>query len=290
MKPWLVMVLALSIVFAGCSELTAEQAATATRSAERTATVQISRERNLAGIATRRANPHTPTPSSGRRVMSREEQALKMAADFEASREATADALYLMGIQRELEYEAREEAKRRALDEDRFNQNFGDPDPPTDYSDDRNLDENFVGLMPVTVQRVIDGDTIEVEYQGQPRSLRLIGVDTPESVHPTQAEGCFGREATAFTTQMIDRAGWVVFLEKDVSETDLYGRLLRYVWLAHPDGNRMLNQELVSQGYALVMTYPPDVKYVELFRDEVRVAQANHLGFWGACFSDDFWE
>ena len=64
---------------------------------------------------------------------------------------------------------------------------------------------------------------------------------------------------------MIDRAGGHVLLEKDVSETDKYGRLLCYVWLVHPDGQRMLNEELVKGGYAQVSTYPPDVKYQDLF-------------------------
>ncbi|MEX2315187.1 MAG: thermonuclease family protein, partial [Thermomicrobiales bacterium] len=75
---------------------------------------------------------------------------------------------------------------------------------------------------------------------------------------------CYGVESTAKTRELIDRAGGQVVLEKDVSETDRYDRLLRYVWLIHPDGQRMLNYELVSGGYAQVSTYPPDVKYTDL--------------------------
>ncbi len=76
---------------------------------------------------------------------------------------------------------------------------------------------------------------------------------------------CFGVEATAKTQELIDRASGHVLLGKDVSETDQYGRLLRYVCLVHPDGQRMLNEELIKCGYAHVSTYPPDVKYQEQF-------------------------
>ena len=94
---------------------------------------------------------------------------------------------------------------------------------------------------------------------------------------------CYGVEATAKTTELIERAGWQVLLEKDISETDRYGRLLRYVWLPHPDGMRMLNHELVAQGYAQVSTYPPDVKYTDGFLAAQRDAQAHGRGLWGAC-------
>lgn len=148
------------------------------------------------------------------------------------------------------------------------------PEPPADPL-------ASMPLVPVT--RVIDGDTIEVNHNGQITSVRLIGVNTPETVHPQQPVQCFGTEASAFTTMMIERAGWQVYLEKDVSETDMYNRLLRYVWLPHDDGMRMLNQELVSQGYAQVLTYPPDVRYSDLFRELQATARNQDTGLWGAC-------
>jgi micrococcal nuclease len=82
---------------------------------------------------------------------------------------------------------------------------------------------------------------------------------------------------------MIRRANNRVLLERDVSETDRYGRLLRYVWLEHPDGRRMLNYELVAQGYAQVVTYPPDVKYADVFVQLQREAREQRRGLWGAC-------
>jgi micrococcal nuclease len=82
---------------------------------------------------------------------------------------------------------------------------------------------------------------------------------------------------------MIGRAGNQVYLEQDVSETDRYGRLLRYVWLPHDDGTRMLNQELVAHGYAQSSTYPPDVKYQHLFVEAQQQARNEGRGLWGSC-------
>jgi micrococcal nuclease len=138
-------------------------------------------------------------------------------------------------------------------------------------------------LVPVKVIEVIDGDTIRVDLAGQVVAVRLIGVDTPETVDPRQPVMCYGQEASAFTREQIARANNQVLLEKDVSETDRYGRLLRYVWLDHPDGRRMLNYELVSQGYAQVVTYPPDVRYADWFLQAQREARAQNRGLWGAC-------
>ena len=103
------------------------------------------------------------------------------------------------------------------------------------------------------VVRVIDGDTIEVFISGKTYKVRYIGIDTPETGE------WMAPEATAMNKKLV--GGKVVRLEKDVSETDKYGRLLRYVWV----GNLMVNAELVRLGCAQVSTYPPDVKYADLF-------------------------
>lgn len=140
-----------------------------------------------------------------------------------------------------------------------------------------------VQLVSAMVVEIVDGDTIKVLLNGQIVTVRLIGVDTPETVDPRQPVQCYGREAAQFTTNMIRRANNRVLLERDVSETDRYGRLLRYVWLEHPDGRRMLNYELVAQGYAQVVTYPPDVKYADVFVQLQREAREQRRGLWGAC-------
>ncbi len=133
------------------------------------------------------------------------------------------------------------------------------------------------GLTAATVTRVVDGDTIDVAIAGQEFRLRYIGIDTPETVDPRRPVGCFGREASERNHEMVD--GKTVGLEKDVSETDQFGRLLRYVWL---DG-RMVNATLVEEGYALASTYPPDVKYAELFASLQAQAREAGRGLWSAC-------
>jgi micrococcal nuclease len=96
-------------------------------------------------------------------------------------------------------------------------------------------------MTEVQVTKVVDGDTLKVIIAGQEQTVRIIGVDTSETKDPNSRLMCYGAEATAKTQELIDRAGGRVLLEKDVSETDQYGRLLRYVWLEHPDGWQMLN-------------------------------------------------
>lgn len=127
------------------------------------------------------------------------------------------------------------------------------------------------------VTRVIDGDTIEVDIDGSVYKVRYIGIDTPETVHPSEPIGCFGKEASDKNSELV--AGKIVRLEKDVSETDKYGRLLRYVWV----GDIFVNDYLVRQGYAYAYTYPPDVKYAEQFVQAQTEAIENNRGLWAAC-------
>jgi len=129
---------------------------------------------------------------------------------------------------------------------------------------------------------VIDGDTIEVEMRGETYKVRLIGINTPEST--TRIES-YGKEASNFTKSQL--LGKKVYLEKDVSETDKYGRLLRYVWLKKPSEptdseirTKMFNAILVLEGYAQAATYPPDVKYAEYFAKYEAEARENNRGLW----------
>lgn len=125
--------------------------------------------------------------------------------------------------------------------------------------------------------RVVDGDTIIVLLNGRERSLRYIGMDTPETVHPSKAVECFGKEASEFNRRLVD--GKSVWLERDVSSTDPYGRLLRYVWL----DDEMVNAVLVREGYAQVATFPPDVKYQDKLLELQRLAKDENKGLWAAC-------
>lgn len=131
------------------------------------------------------------------------------------------------------------------------------------------------------VTGVVDGDTIKVRRAGQTiiETIRYIGMDTPETVHPTRGVQPFGKEASDFNKTLV--IGKQVRLEKDVSETDRFGRLLRYVWVTDAQGvDMMVNAELVRQGLAKVSTYPPDVKHTELFRALEREARAAGRGLW----------
>ena len=126
----------------------------------------------------------------------------------------------------------------------------------------------------VKVTRVIDGDTIEIE--GGER-VRYIGIDTPETVDPRKPVQCFGIEASKKNKELVE--GKNVRLEKDITDKDKYGRLLRYVYI----DNLFINLELVKQGFAFSYTYPPDIKYqAEILAAEAEAREANR-GLWGVC-------
>ena len=132
----------------------------------------------------------------------------------------------------------------------------------------------------VKVVRAIDGDTIELET-GQ--TVRYIGIDTPELHHPKKKLECFGKEARDKNKQLVE--GKLVRLEKDISETDKYWRLLRYVYVsttASPSGE-FVNDLLVREGYAYASTFPPDVKFSDHFRILEGDARKNLRGLWSKC-------
>ena len=133
--------------------------------------------------------------------------------------------------------------------------------------------ENFQGEL-IKVVRVVDGDTIKIEG-GQ--TVRYIGIDTPETVHPQKAIECFGREASNKNKEIVE--GKFVQLERDVSEVDKYGRLLRYVYV---DGV-FVNELLVKEGFAHASSYPPDVKYQDLLVNAQKEAQSQNSGLWPGC-------
>lgn len=129
------------------------------------------------------------------------------------------------------------------------------------------------------VTRIIDGDTIEIAT-GQ--KVRYIGVDTPE-LHKTGSKPiCFGQQARDENLRLV--AGKTVKLVKDVSETDRYGRLLRYVYITGADGTELfINEYLIKEGYAYSVTFPPDVRYADYFRSLQRQAEEQKKGLWDSC-------
>lgn len=130
----------------------------------------------------------------------------------------------------------------------------------------------------VLVTRVVDGDTAHVDLDGRDVTIRFIGIDTPE-VAPDQPRECFGPEASAYTTDRLE--GQEVDLEFDVERTDRYDRTLAYIWI----GQELFNETLVRQGYALITTFPPNVRYVDRYVEAQSAARREGAGLWGVACS-----
>lgn len=143
------------------------------------------------------------------------------------------------------------------------------------------------GYERASVLDVVDGDTVTVRIEevvagpgsgttstGDVLDVRLLGIDTPETVKPGEVVECFGREASAAASALLE--GRDVRLVDDVENVDGYGRLLRYVYI----GDEMANARLVVNGYASVYTYPPNVRHSDLFVALQREARAAERGLW----------
>ena len=129
------------------------------------------------------------------------------------------------------------------------------------------------------VTKIVDGDTIRVTVDGTEYPVRYIGIDAPEPDATNPAMKRLADAATATNAALVE--GHEVVLERDVSETDRFDRLLRNVWLVDSGGSEVLvNLELVRLGFAAVTTFPPDEKYVDLLTSAQAAAQADSLGLW----------
>ncbi|BCJ85894.1 thermonuclease family protein [Effusibacillus dendaii] len=131
-----------------------------------------------------------------------------------------------------------------------------------------------------TVKHVVDGDTVESE-SGE--KIRLIGVNTPETVKPNSSVQPYGKAASDFTKSQLQ--GKKVFIEQDVQPKDKYGRTLAYLYLQEPKTEQeieqyMFNAILLKEGYAQLMTIPPNVKYADLFVKLQRQARESNKGLW----------
>lgn len=133
-----------------------------------------------------------------------------------------------------------------------------------------------------TVIDVVDGDTVRLRIDGHQESVRLIGIDTPETKHPTKGVQCFGPQASDFMTRLLP-AGTELRIERDVEARDSYDRLLLYLFAATPDGERFINLELVTRGYARPLSIEPNVRYRRLFVDAAIDAERNLRGLWRVC-------
>lgn len=130
---------------------------------------------------------------------------------------------------------------------------------------------------PVRVVAVVDGDTVEVAVAGRRETVRLLGVDAPETVHPERPVECFGAEAAAFTRSRL--LGRVVRLRFDRIRRDGYGRLLAYLEV----GGARFNDLLLSGGYATLMVIPPNGSHARVMLDRELEARRTGRGLWKAC-------
>jgi micrococcal nuclease len=132
---------------------------------------------------------------------------------------------------------------------------------------------------------VVDGDTVVIVVGGRDERVRLIGIDTPE-VHVEEGPPeCFGREASAFTAELLP-PGTAVRLERDVVGRDDYGRLLAYVYISGAPGpadDVMVNEAIVRHGFARVLTIAPNGVFHERLVAAARAAERDGLGLWTAC-------
>lgn len=131
-----------------------------------------------------------------------------------------------------------------------------------------------------TVERVVDGDTVSVRLAGRVEQVRLLGIDTPESVKRATPVECFAKEAAARLSALLPPRA-TVRLVRDVEERDRYGRLLAYLY-RQPD-DLFVNLDLVRGGYAQLLTYPPNVAHVDELRRASGEARRAGRGLWGSC-------
>ncbi|TXC91496.1 thermonuclease family protein [Metabacillus litoralis] len=135
-----------------------------------------------------------------------------------------------------------------------------------------NTNSNFINAE---VNRVVDGDTLNVSIDGKEETVRLLLVDTPETVHPTKPVEPFGPEASTYMKKLL--TGNKVDIELDVGERDKYGRLLAYIYFEE----KMVNKLLLEKGLARVAyVFEPNTKYVDEFYEIQKQAQNKAIGIW----------
>ena len=168
----------------------------------------------------------------------------------------------------------------------------GDRDPPlSDPGRDRIVTGDEAESLPVgdwepnaTVERVVDGDTLIAEIGGRSESIRLIGIDTPESVARSRPVECYGTEA-ALRLQELLPPGTAVTLLRDAEGRDAYDRLLGYV-VRSSDG-LFINLELIASGYAVTLNFPPNDQFADALALAESEAMTARRGLWGVCGGPD---
>lgn len=146
---------------------------------------------------------------------------------------------------------------------------------------DKDIKLKAVNLVKVKVLKVVDGDTFKCMIDGKEQTIRLIGVDTPESVNPKKEKNTVeGKIASEYTKKYLENRD--VELEFDIQKTDKYGRVLAYVW----NGDTMFNFKLIRDGIAKPMTIAPNVKYSEIIKNLEKTAVENNKGFFNKDYNE----
>ncbi len=125
----------------------------------------------------------------------------------------------------------------------------------------------------IFVEKIADGDSIEVVIRGSREQIRLIGIDAPEL-----AQRPWGKRAKKYLEELVAASGWELGIEYDVEKRDQYNRVLAYLWTR--DG-MLINEEMLRSGLAVLFTFPPNVKYVDRLRAAQVIARENKTGIWG---------
>ena len=128
------------------------------------------------------------------------------------------------------------------------------------------------------VRKVVDGDTLEVRVGNRNETVRLLGIDTPETVHPDKPVECFGPEASARTKDLLPR-GAKVRIERDAEARDHFGRLLLYVYI----DDQMVNELLLREGLARPLSIEPNTTHAAKFQGAADEARTANVGLWAAC-------
>ena len=125
----------------------------------------------------------------------------------------------------------------------------------------------------VYIVKVVDGDSVEANISGKKVQIRFIGIDAPEL-----GQKPWGKRSKKFLEDLMSASGWQVSVEYDVEKRDKYERILAYLWSRD---NKLINEEMLSNGYALLFTFPPNVKHADRLRSAQVIARENKRGLWG---------
>lgn len=141
------------------------------------------------------------------------------------------------------------------------------------------INQDASNLLKAKVIQVYDGDTIQVSINNNYETLRLIGIDTPETKGKyNEKDEYYGKESAEFLKDLLPKNS-IIYLEADIENRDQYNRLLRYVWL-DSEKKTLVNQILLEKGYAETMFFEPNTKYYKLFKDTEKNAKENNIGRW----------